>query len=71
MGKIETRLAAAQSESEKLTEALSSSTLSGPERAEQGRKLKQLGEEIETLETRWLEITDQIEQITAAQNADG
>ena len=69
MGKIETRLAAAQSESEALTATLSSGSLTGAERAEQGRKLKQLGDEIEALETRWLDITDQIEQITAAQNA--
>jgi ATP-binding cassette subfamily F protein 3 len=69
MGKLEIRLAAAQAESASLTESLSSSSLGGAERAEHGRKLKQLSEEIETLETRWLEITDQIEQISAAQNA--
>ena len=60
---IDARLAAAQAESERLTELLGQATLSGTDRAEQGKRLKALGDEIEALESRWLEITDEIERL--------
>ena len=62
---VDARLAAAQAESERLTELLGQATLSGTDRAEQGKRLKALGDEIETLESRWLEITDEIERLGA------
>ena len=62
---IDARLAAAQAESERLTELLGQATLSGTDRAEQGKRLKALGDEIEALESRWLEITDEIERLGA------
>ena len=60
---VDARLAAAQAESERLTELLGQATLSGTDRAEQGKRLKALGDEIEALESRWLEITDEIERL--------
>jgi ATP-binding cassette subfamily F protein 3 len=62
---VDARLAAAQAESERLTELLGQATLSGTDRAEQGKRLKALGDEIEALESRWLEITDEIERLGA------
>ncbi len=64
LAKIETSVAAKQAESARIAEILASPSLPGNERGEQGRKLKQLSDEIEALETRWLEITEQIEQMT-------
>ncbi len=61
--RIDTRLAAAQAESEQVTEQLGQATLSGAERAEQGKRLKALGDEIEALESRWLALTDEIDQL--------
>jgi len=63
--RIDTRLAAAQAESGQLTAVLAQPTLSGAERAEQGKRLKVLGDEIETLESRWLELTEEIERLEA------
>ena len=62
---VDARLAAVQAESERLTELLGQATLSGTDRAEQGKRLKALGDEIEALESRWLEITDEIERLGA------
>lgn len=62
---VDARLAAALAESERLTELLGQATLSGTDRAEQGKRLKALGDEIEALESRWLEITDEIERLGA------
>ncbi|WP_298012879.1 ATP-binding cassette domain-containing protein [uncultured Aquabacterium sp.] len=62
--KVDDRLAQATREQAELTEALGSPSLSGAERAEQGKRLKALGDEIETLESRWLELTDAIEQLS-------
>ena len=65
LNQVDKRLAAAQTESAQLTEQLGQPGLSGPERAEQGKRLKALGEEIEALESRWLELTDEIERLGA------
>ena len=63
--KVDDRLAQATREQAELTEALGSPSLSGAERAEQGKRLKALGDEIETLESRWLELTEAIDQLSA------
>ncbi|MFN3886013.1 MAG: ABC-F family ATP-binding cassette domain-containing protein [Aquabacterium sp.] len=63
--KVDERMAAANAEQATLTEALGSPALSGAERADLGKRLKALGEEIEVLESRWLELTDALEQIAA------
>ncbi|MBU0916041.1 ABC-F family ATP-binding cassette domain-containing protein [Aquabacterium parvum] len=61
--RIDTRLAAAQAESEQITAQLGQGALNGAERAELGKRLKALGDEIEALESRWLELTEEIEQL--------
>ncbi|WP_286745690.1 ABC-F family ATP-binding cassette domain-containing protein [Aquabacterium sp. UBA2148] len=61
--RIDTRLAAAQAESELITSQLGQGALNGTERAELGKRLKALGDEIEALESRWLELTEEIEQL--------
>jgi len=61
--RIDTRLAAAQAESEQITEQLGAAALNGAERAELGKRLKALGDEIDTLESRWLELNDEIERL--------
>jgi ATP-binding cassette subfamily F protein 3 len=40
--------------------------LAASERAEQGKRLKALGEEVDALEQRWLELTEAIEAGAAA-----
>jgi len=61
--RIDTRLAAAQAESEQITAQLGAAALNGAERAELGKRLKALGDEIDTLESRWLELNDEIERL--------
>ena len=63
--KLDERLAKAHAEQAQLTVSLGAADLSATGRAEQGKRLKTLGEEVETLEARWLELTDQIEQLNA------
>ncbi len=63
--RIDTRLAAAQAESEQITAQLGEATLNGSERAELGKRLKALGDEIDTLESRWLELNEEIDGLEA------
>ncbi|TAK96006.1 MAG: ATP-binding cassette domain-containing protein [Aquabacterium sp.] len=62
---LDLRLAKAHEEQAALTDSLGNPNLSGSERADQGKRLKTLGDEVETLESRWLELTEQIEQLGA------
>ncbi|WP_290730786.1 ATP-binding cassette domain-containing protein, partial [Aquabacterium sp.] len=62
--KLDERLAKAHAEQAALTESLGHPGLSASDRAEQGKRLKTLGEEVDKLEARWLELTDQIEKLT-------
>ncbi|RTL32294.1 MAG: ATP-binding cassette domain-containing protein [Burkholderiales bacterium] len=63
---LDQRLAKAHEEQATLTNSLANPSLSGADRAEQGKRLKGLGDEIEALEARWLALTDQIEKLEAA-----
>jgi ATP-binding cassette subfamily F protein 3 len=63
MKKVEQRLAAATTERDEALAALSAPSLSPADRAEQGRRVKALDEEIEALELRWLEIGEALEQL--------
>jgi ATP-binding cassette, subfamily F, member 3 len=63
--KIDERMAKATSEQAALREAMGGTALSANERADQGKRLKALGDEIEQLEARWLELTDAIEQLNS------
>jgi ATP-binding cassette subfamily F protein 3 len=58
---LEARIAAATSERDALTAGLAAAGLGPAERAERGKRLKGLNEEIETLEQRWLELGEAIE----------
>jgi ATP-binding cassette subfamily F protein 3 len=64
--KVEQRMAAAGTEREAALAALGSATLTPAERAEQGRRVKTLDDEIESLEMRWLELGESIEKLSAA-----
>ncbi|NRT56163.1 ABC-F family ATP-binding cassette domain-containing protein [Sphaerotilus uruguayifluvii] len=61
----EQALEKAQAEHAALLEAMGRADLSPAERAEQGRRLKELDEQIETLEMEWLEVGEQIEALAA------
>jgi len=62
---VEARIASAGTERGNTLEQLNRSSLSASERAEQGRRLKQLDDDIEALEMRWLELGELIEQLNA------
>jgi ATP-binding cassette subfamily F protein 3 len=61
--KVEARLAAAGTEREAALAALGAADMSPQQRADAGRQLKALDEEIEALEMRWLELGEQLEQL--------
>jgi ATP-binding cassette subfamily F protein 3 len=60
---VETRMSEVQAEQSRLMDALSATGLSAADRADNGKRLKSLGDELEALESRWLELTDEIEQL--------
>ena len=64
--KVDERMAAATQEQEQLTQSLLDGSLSGAQHAELGKRLRSLGDELEELENRWLELTDAIEQLGAS-----
>ncbi|MGY0195106.1 ATP-binding cassette domain-containing protein [Leptothrix sp. BB-4] len=63
---VEARLAKAQAEHDQLLAGLGDAGLSPADRAEQGRRVKALADEIETLEMRWLELGEALEAIDAS-----
>ena len=63
--KIEQRMAAIEPEKADLEQRLSS-PMPPAEIAEAGRTLKQLAEELEQLEERWLELSEQLQQMLGA-----
>jgi ATP-binding cassette subfamily F protein 3 len=65
LARLDKRMAEASTRRERLNAALAAAALSPADRAEQGRKLKQLDDEIEALETRWLDLGAQIEAMAA------
>jgi ATP-binding cassette subfamily F protein 3 len=60
---VEQRLAAAQAQHAQLLAAMGDAALPASKRAEQGRQLKELADSIETLEQRWLEIGEALEEM--------
>ncbi len=60
---LEARIAAATTERDMLSAGLAAPGLGPAERAERGKRLKGLSEEIETLEQRWLELGEAIEAL--------
>ena len=63
---VEKRLAAAQTEQAALGDSLTDAALAPADRAERGKRLKALIDEIEALETRWLELGDAIDALAQA-----
>jgi len=63
---IEQRLTAVQAEQARLLEGLGLPDVPPTERADQGRRLKQLEDEVEQLELRWLELGEALEQLNQA-----
>ena len=63
---VEQKLAAAQAEHAQLLEAMGAADVPPATRADQGRRLKQLDDQIEELEMRWLELGEQLEALGAA-----
>ncbi len=62
---IDARLAALHDEKTRLETALSGAGLSAADLAEHGRRLKTIADETDELEMRWLELSEQIEQLGA------
>jgi ATP-binding cassette subfamily F protein 3 len=62
---VESRLAQASAEQEELGARLQEAALSHADRAEHGRRLKTLADEVEALEMRWLELTEALDQLAA------
>ena len=63
--RIDQRLAVLTRERATVESALAAPTLTPAQRAEQGKRLKQIGDEVDTLEAKWLELSTQIEALTA------
>ncbi len=63
---IDKQLARLTQEREALEAELATGTLAPAAIADSGRRLKAVGDEIEELEMRWLELSEQIENLTAA-----
>ncbi|HLO96280.1 MAG TPA: ATP-binding cassette domain-containing protein, partial [Burkholderiaceae bacterium] len=62
---IDKQLAKLAQERESLESELATGTLAPAAIAESGRRLKAVGDEIDELEMRWLELSEQIESLTA------
>jgi len=62
---LEKRMAALTQEKANIEEASARPDLSPAQRVEQGKRLKQLGDELEAAEGRWLELTTEIDALSA------
>ena len=63
--RIDNRLGVLTSERETLEAALAAPATAPARLAEQGKRLKQVNEELETLEARWLELSTQLDSMQA------
>ena len=63
LAKIDQQLAALATERSALEDTLASGGLAPAQLAEHGRRLKVIGDEVESLEMRWLELSEQIDQL--------
>jgi len=62
---IDHRLGVLMSDRDALEAAMAAAGLAPAQRAEQGKRLKQIGDEIETLEARWLELSTRLDALNA------
>ncbi|WKB53234.1 ABC-F family ATP-binding cassette domain-containing protein [Eleftheria terrae] len=65
LGQVEQRMAALATEKAELEAALATGTLPPSQLAAHGQRLKAIADETERLEARWLELSEQIEQLAA------
>ncbi len=63
---LEKRLAALTQEKANIEAASAQAGVSPAQRVEQGKRLKQIADDTERAEGRWLELTTQIDALTAA-----
>ncbi|RZL01919.1 MAG: ATP-binding cassette domain-containing protein [Rubrivivax sp.] len=61
--KVEQQMAALTTERDDLTTALGDAKLSAAARADQGKRLKTVSDQVEALEHRWLELSESIEKL--------
>jgi ATP-binding cassette, subfamily F, member 3 len=61
---VDNRLGVLMSDRESVEAALAQASLAPAQRAEHGKRLKQIGDEIERLEARWLELGSQIDALS-------
>jgi ATP-binding cassette subfamily F protein 3 len=61
--KVEQQMASLTDERDQLTAALGDAKLSATARADQGKRLKLVSDEVETLEHRWLELGEALEKL--------
>ncbi|HET6787818.1 MAG TPA: ATP-binding cassette domain-containing protein, partial [Aquabacterium sp.] len=64
--KVDDRMAILSAEQAQINEQQLDAKLTGAQHAELGKRLKALTDEMETLEARWLELTEAIEQLGSA-----
>ena len=62
---IDNRLGVLVSDRDALETTVAAAGLAPAQRADQGKRLKQIGDEIETLEARWLELSSRLDAMTA------
>ncbi|HEY9065690.1 MAG TPA: ATP-binding cassette domain-containing protein, partial [Burkholderiaceae bacterium] len=65
LNRIDNRLGVLMSDRETIEAAMAQPELSPEQRADHGRRLKQIGDEIDTLESRWLELSTQLDVLGA------
>jgi ATP-binding cassette, subfamily F, member 3 len=65
LGNVDSRLAALLRDREAVEARMAAATATPAERAEQGKRLKQIGDEVEKLEARWLELSTQLDALGA------
>jgi ATP-binding cassette, subfamily F, member 3 len=61
---IDNKLGVLMSDRDTAEAAMGATTLTPAQRAEQGKRLKQIGDEIETLEARWLELSTRLDAMS-------
>ncbi len=65
LGNVDSRLAALTRDREAAEARMAGASATPAERAEQGKRLKQIGDEVEKLEARWLELSTQLDALSA------
>jgi ATP-binding cassette subfamily F protein 3 len=64
LNSVDNRLGVLMSDRDAAEAALAAPALTPAQRAEHGKRLKAIGDEIETLEARWLELSTRVDEMT-------